>query len=151
MKGKDSMPQRFSKSMSVLSAIVAVVVFVLPSCTSTHVETKRDLSEVKFDKSELKKVGVSVIYRDGKRIGTIEKHRRVDGDNNDANDRYVTMVLNTDGDRIGCVTDDFRAYRFRAHGEPEIVANHPEYGNNVLAIFGYYDGKVEFEHLVVVN
>ena len=69
----------------------------------------------------------------------------LDEDNVDANDRTLMVVLDAEGRRLGFVTDDYRGYRFRAHEEPELVSNHPELANNLLAIFGWTSGMVTLE------
>jgi hypothetical protein len=130
-----------------LPVALALLMLVATGCTTQTYETSPP--EIRFDKRELKQIAAYKIYRDGKQIGTLESFRLEDGDNDDANDRHEMIVLDSDGQRLGYITDDERAYRFKAHGEPEIVGHSSSLPSNVLSIFGWTDGKLDLEKMVV--
>ena len=136
------------------AALVALVLIGTGACSSgsEHGSVRRTMTDVRFAERQLKKVSISIVYRDAKRIGTVEEFRELDDDSNDANDRHFWFVVDETGHRLGYVTDDHRAYRFDTHGAPsELVANHTDLGPNVLAVFGWFDGKVTIERQVAAD
>jgi len=89
-----------------------------------------------------KDVAVHKIYHDSRLVGTMRTMRVLDGDSDDRNDRHQMFVKDLDGETLGFINDDRKAYRLRAHGAPELVANHPRLENNVMAIFGWIEGDL---------
>ena len=53
------------------------------------------------------------------------------------------------GDMIGFITQEKKAFRLRAHGGPEMVANHPRLEKDVQAVFGLHEGVITLEKELV--
>lgn len=134
--------------LHVLGLVAALTLISALGCATRTVETKEQTS-IGFAPRNLQKMSISSVYREKKLVGSVEQYREIDGDNNDANDRSFWVVLDADGQRLGYVTDDLRAYRYQAHGNSEMVANHPKLANDIMAVYGWYDGSIEVERQVV--
>ena len=130
-----------------VSSVILTAILATAGCRSET--TYASSPEIRIAEREMAKVSHWAVYRDGKRIGSVEVFRLIDADSNDANDRSVSFVADTTGSRIGYVTDDHRAYRYMAHGPADLVGNQPELAANVMAIFSIYEGKIELEKQIV--
>lgn len=122
---------------------LALVLIGAIGCTTSTVDHR--VREVRFAESKTEIVAYYKVYRDGKQVGSLERHRLVDGDNLDANDRYHTVVFDHQKQRVGFVTDDARAYRFTAHGPNELVSNDSKLENAVRTLLGWESGAVSID------
>lgn len=76
---------------------------------------------------------------DGERLVGHVRTYSVGGENG----TRVTRVFNLRNDSLGYVTDDGRAFRRRAHGGADLVANSPDLGLNVAAVMDLPLRKLE--------
>lgn len=118
------------------------------ACTT---ETHHGPAEIKVpDYSERYATeAVHKIFHDGRHVGSVWTRRALDGDSNDYNDVRQLFIKDLNGDTIGFITEEKKAYRLRAHGDPEFVANHPKLENDVLAVFGWTEGTIKLERKTV--
>lgn len=130
-------------SMSTAISILVIAVGLIGACTTEH----RDVGgrDIKFDTPAMQTLGVMRIYRNDAHVGWLEKTRLIDGDDNDANDTYQHFVRDLNRGKVGFITEDMLAYRYRAHYAPERVANHPDMAIDIMAIFGWADGQIRLE------
>ncbi len=129
----------------IASLALGVVSTLVLSCTTETHPTGPSTIRMKSYAERFKDVSLRKIYLDGRFVGRLRRSRLLDGDSNDYNDHYYEWVEDENGEKLGFVTDTMQAFRFRAHGAPEMVANHPRLANDVRAILGYNSGKVVFE------
>lgn len=129
---------------TLLVALVATLTFAA-GCTT---EERRGPEDIKFDIPKFNKIAIHEIQRDGETVGRLETVRIVDDDNIDSNDREQMFVVDDQGGRIGVITDDMKAYRFRAHGRNvDMVSATTDLPTAVRAVFGWTSGTVTLKRL----
>ena len=123
--------------MSHARATTFALLFVLTtlvSCTTEERVSQPDT--IRMTSRSTTRISVDLILINGKPGGHLETERVHDADNKDGNDRTVMFVRNAHAQRVGFITDDYKAYRFRAHQQPEMVGNHSSLERNVMAVLG---------------
>ncbi len=104
------------------------------SCTTEDRISQPDT--IRMTSRSTTRISVDLILVDGKPAGHLETERVHDPDNRDNNDRTLMFVRNAHAQRVGFITDDHKAYRFRAHQPPELVGNHGALERNIMAVLG---------------
>ena len=134
-----------------LRLVVILIVSAAAFTGACTTETHHGPAEIKVpDYSERYATeSVHKVYHDGRHVGSAWRRRALDGDSNDYNDVRQLFVKNLNGDTVGFVTEENKAYRLRAHGDPEFVSNHPDLENNLLAVFGWNEGEIKLEKMTV--
>ncbi|MCB9833704.1 MAG: hypothetical protein H6807_14665 [Planctomycetes bacterium] len=126
-------------------ALLVVGTLALAACT-TQYHYSRD-GQIRFEEARDRYQDVSLhkAFHDGALVGWVDTKLILDGDSNDYNDRYEMFVLDNRGNALGFVTDRGQAFRYRAHGEPEMVGEHDELERSVRSIFGFTGGDFRLE------
>ncbi|MEZ6195193.1 MAG: hypothetical protein R3F20_05620 [Planctomycetota bacterium] len=124
-------------------ATLVVAALALGGCVTE--EQSHGTGEVRFrdpaDSFEI--LQLFAVTKGDERLGTVERTLYLDGDHADENDRQVWVLRDLNGDMVGYVTDDMRAFRRRAHlAKAELVAALPTVEENVAAILGFFRESV---------
>jgi hypothetical protein len=82
------------------------------------------------------------VKSEGRLLGYLEKRHVVDGPSViDLDPRFYYYILDRDFNRVGHMTDLGATYRFRAHGDQELVSNFTTEKN--LTLFFDVEGPIE--------
>ena len=135
MERRYAMLNRY-KLIGLLLAVTALP--LMTACQTEIISTAPP--EVKMSPSNHTLTGLSDVFQGDRRIGTLRTYR-FNGDNH----REFIRVYNLRNDDLGYITDDGRAFRIRAHGGPDLVANNTDLSKNVAAVFGLPLQKMEIK------
>lgn len=123
--------------MSNARATTFALLFVLTTLFSCATEERISQPDtIRMTSRSTTRISVDLILVNGKPAGHLETERVHDADNRDSNDRTLMFVRNAHAQRVGYITDDHKAFRFRAHQPPELVGNHSQLERNVMAVLG---------------
>ncbi len=112
-----------------IAALVLLVTVGITACQRQVVTTTPLVVKMPVPGRTL--VETSDVFKNGKLFGRMRKFRF-----DDLKRSYVTRIYNLRNDHMGYVTEDGRAFKLRAHGGHDLVANHRDMRQNVAAVMG---------------
>ncbi len=111
----------------VASALLAMV--LVSGCR--HETTTSAPVSIRPDAPKTTLVGRHRVYHDKQLVGALKTFRFEDGSL-----RTFVRVVDLRDEALGYITQDGQAYRYTAHGGPNLVATHADLAKNTAAIFG---------------
>lgn len=137
-----------STKMSNVRVISTALLLVLTTAFSCQTEEHVSQPDtIRMTSRSTTRISLDRILVDGTPAGHVETERVHDPDNKDENDRVLRFIRNAQGQRVGFITDDHKAYRFRAHQPPELVGNHSRMERNVMAVLGEHGSILALQRM----
>lgn len=119
-----------------------VSLFLILSCAT---ESTRRTESIGIDVPERTMVGVYRVVLDGRTAGWVQTWVYADSDADPGNNPRQDLVLDTERRAVGFVTESGKAYRFRAHSDPELAGAAARLDQNVRTLLGIVGGELVLE------